>query len=119
MSNEAEIVITGRDVDMPNLYRRQITEKLGRLERYNSHVIRYEVELDHEPNPRQSKTCQRVSITGRGTGRTLRAEARGADFHAALDAAVGKLEERLRRSHDRRRVRHDRRQRSPIELRQV
>ena len=40
----------------------------------------------------------------------MRGEAYGPDFHSALDAAVGKLEERLRRSHDRRRVHHGRHQ---------
>jgi ribosome-associated translation inhibitor RaiA len=54
--------------------------------------------------------CQRVEITGTGKGPTMRAEACGPDFYTALDAAVGKLEARLRRSHDRRRVHHGRHQ---------
>jgi ribosomal subunit interface protein len=97
------------------LYREQVTDRLGHLERYNSGVTRYEVELDHELNPRQSKTCQRVMIIGRGTGRTLHAEAHGTDFRAALDGAVGKLEEQLRRRRDRRRLRRDRAHRAVIE----
>jgi hypothetical protein len=36
----------------------------------------------------------------------IRAEACAADFYAALDAAVLKLEARLRKAHDRRRVHH-------------
>src|SRR5918995_994377 len=63
-----------------------------------------EVELFHERNRRQLKNCQRVEITGRGCGPIARAEACAQDFYAALDAAVAKLEARLRRSHDRRRV---------------
>jgi ribosome-associated translation inhibitor RaiA len=47
-----------------------------------------------------------VAITGRGTGRTVHAEAWGADFRAALDCAVEKLEEQLRRRRDRLRLRH-------------
>jgi hypothetical protein len=39
----------------------------------------------------------------------IRAEACAGDFYAALDSAVTKLENRLRRSHDRRRVHHGRR----------
>jgi ribosomal subunit interface protein len=97
------------------LYREQVTERLGHLERYNSGVTRYEVELDHEPNPRQSKTSHRVTITGRGTGRTVHAEAGSTDFRVALDGAVGKLEEQLRRRRDRRRVRRDRAHRAVIE----
>jgi ribosomal subunit interface protein len=90
-----------------------IAEKLARLERYGSHVsriVRYDVVLDHEKNPRLSKVCQRVEITGRGTGPTVRAEACGPDFRSVLDAAVAKLQETLRRSHDRRRVHHGRHQ---------
>jgi ribosomal subunit interface protein len=109
----ADIVVTGRNVEVPARYRVHIAEKLARLERYGSHVSRidrYDVVLDHEKNPRLSKVCQRVEITGRGTGPTVRAEACGPDFHSVLDAAVGKLQETLRRSHDRRRVHHGRHQ---------
>jgi ribosomal subunit interface protein len=102
-------------VETAVLYREQVTDRLGHLERYNSGVTRYEVELDHELNPRQSKTSHRVTITGRGTGRTLHAEASGTGFRAALDGAVAKLEEQLRRRRDRRRVRHDRAHRAVIE----
>jgi ribosomal subunit interface protein len=106
----ADIVVTGRNVEVPDHYRVHIAEKLARLERYGSHVVRYDVVLEHERNPRLSKVCQRVEITGRGKGPTVRAEACGPDFHSVLDAAVGKLEETLRRSHDRRRVHHGRHQ---------
>jgi ribosomal subunit interface protein len=105
-----DIVMTGRHVDVPAHYRVHVTDKLAHLQRYNSHIIRYDVELDHEKNPRQSKACQRVEITGTGDGPSVRAEACGPDFYTALDAAVGKLEARLRRSHDRRRVHYGRHQ---------
>jgi ribosomal subunit interface protein len=114
MDTAVEIVVTSRNVDVSDHYRLHITQKLARLERYNSHMIRYDVELDHENNPRQSKASQRVAIRGHGKGRTVRAEARGPDFHAALDAAVAKLEARLRRNHDRRREHHDRHQQTAI-----
>jgi ribosomal subunit interface protein len=110
MDAPVEIVVTSRNIDVSDHYRLHITQKLARLERYDSHMIRYDVELDHENNPRQSKASQRVAILGHGKGRTVRAEARGPDFHAALDAAVAKLEARLRRNHDRGREHHDRHQ---------
>jgi len=99
-----EIVVTGRNVEVPDHFRVHVAEKVARLERYDHKIMGLEVELFHERNRRQLKTCQRVEITGRGSGRAARAEARAQDFYAALDAAVGKLEARLRRSHDRRRV---------------
>ena len=109
-SRAAEIVVTGRNVDVSVHYRMYVADKLARLERYSSHVVRYDVVLDHEKNPRQSKVSRRVEISGRGKGPTVRGEAYGPNFHFALGVAVGRLEERLRRSHDRRRVHHGRHQ---------
>ncbi|MFI9007503.1 ribosome hibernation-promoting factor, HPF/YfiA family [Actinosynnema sp. NPDC053489] len=104
-----DIVVKGRNVEVPDHYRVHVAEKLARLERYDRKVIRFDVELFHEPNRRQSKNCQRVEITGKGRGPVVRSEACAGDFYAALDVAVAKLENRLRRSHDRRRVHHGRR----------
>ncbi len=115
MNAEPEIILAGREVEMRHLYWKQVNDRLGHLERYNGGVTRYEVEFDHEVNPRQSETSHRVGITGRGTGRTVHAEAWGADFRAALDCAVGKLEEQLRRRRDRRRVRHHRAPRTAVD----
>lgn len=104
-----DIVIKGRNVEVPEHYRAHVSEKLARLERYDRKVIRYDVELFHEPNRRQSKSCQRVEITGKGKGPAVRAEACAGDFYAALDAAMSKLENRLRKQHDRRRVHYGKR----------
>jgi ribosomal subunit interface protein len=104
-----DIVVKGRNVEVPDHYRVHVEDKLARLERYDRKVIRFDVELFHEPNRRQSKSCQRVEITGKGRGPAVRAEACAGDFYAALDSAVSKLENRLRRLHDRRRVHYGRR----------
>jgi ribosomal subunit interface protein len=103
-----DIVVKGRNVEVPDHYRVHVSAKMARLERYDSKVIRYDVELYHERNRRQAKNCQRVEITGMGRGPIVRAEACASDFYAALDAAVSKLENRLRRTHDRRRIHHGR-----------
>lgn len=98
-----EITVTGRNVEVPDHFRGHVEEKLGRLERYDHKIVGMEVELFHEPNPRQQKSCQRLEITGRGgCGAVARAEAVAGDFYAALDLAASKLAGRLRRSHDRR-----------------
>jgi ribosomal subunit interface protein len=99
-----EIVVTGRNVEVPEHFRVHVAEKVERLERYDHKIVGLEVELFHEPNRRQLKNCQRVELTGRGAGPVARAEACAQDFYSALDAAVAKLEARLRRSHDRRRI---------------
>jgi ribosomal subunit interface protein len=104
-----DIVVKGRNVEVPDHYRVHVADKLSRVKRYDHKAIRYDVELFHERNPRQSKICQRVEITGRCRGQLVRAEACGPDFYAALDVAVSKLENRLRRAADRRKVHHGRR----------
>jgi ribosomal subunit interface protein len=104
-----DIVVKGRNVEVPEHYRVLVTEKLIRLERYDRKLLHFDVELLHEPNRRQHKSCQRVEITTMVRGQAVRAEASAADFYGALDCAVSKLESRLRRMHDRRRVHYGRR----------
>lgn len=107
-----DIVVKGRNVEVPEHFRVHVAEKLTRSERYDPKIIRVDVELSHETNRRQSKTCQRVQITLASRGPAVRAEASADSFYAALDAAVTKLEARLRRSADRRHHHHH--DRTPI-----
>ena len=109
-----DIVVKGRNVEVPEHYREHVNAKLTRLERYNRKAIRADVELFHERNPRQAKNCQRVEITLKCKGAPVRAEASAGDFYAALDAAAAKLENRLRRMHDRKKVHYG--QRNPISV---
>jgi ribosomal subunit interface protein len=106
-----EIVVRGRNVEVPEHYRTHVEDKIGQLERFDGKlkILRVDVELFHEKNPRQSDHCQRVEITLRGKGPVVRAEAAAPDFYAALDKAAGKLDIRLRKAADRRRVHHGRR----------
>jgi ribosomal subunit interface protein len=104
-----DIVVKGRNVEVPEHYRVHVSEKLSRLERYDRKIVRFDVELFHEPNRRQHKNCQRVEITTQIRGQVLCAAACAGDFYAALDSATNKLESRLRRIHDRRRVHYGRR----------
>jgi ribosomal subunit interface protein len=109
-----DIVVKGRNVEVPDHYRQHVIEKLSRVERYDHKLIEIDVELFHEPNPRQSPACQRVEITAISRGPVVRSEACAADFYSALDVALAKLENRLRRSADRRRVHHG--SRTPISV---
>jgi len=104
-----EIVVKGRNVEVPDHYRQHVSEKLHKVERYDDKIIRVDVELFHEKNPRQSDRCQRVEITCVSRGPIVRAEACAGDFYSALDAAIARLDARLRRSADRRRVHRGRR----------
>ncbi|MGD9618351.1 MAG: ribosome-associated translation inhibitor RaiA [Mycolicibacterium sp.] len=100
----AEVVVKGRNVEVPDHFRTHVAEKLARLERFDRTIYLFDVELDHEKNRRQRKNCQHVEITARGRGPVVRGEACADTFYGALEAAVDKLESRLRKSKDRRKI---------------
>lgn len=104
-----ELVVRGRNVEVPDHFRIHVSEKLARIERYDAKILRTDVELLHERNPRQAEKCQRVEITCRVRGPVVRAEACASDFYAALDLAVEKIERRFRQAADRRRIHRGRR----------
>ena len=104
-----EVVVRGRNVEVPDHFRQHVTEKLAKLERYDRKIIRTDVELYHERNRRQNDSCQHIEITCRARGPVVRSEACAADFYKALDLATERLERRFRQAADRRRVHHGRR----------
>jgi ribosomal subunit interface protein len=104
-----EIVVRGRNVVVPDHYRQHVADKLEKIERYDHKIIRTDVELQHERNPRQTGRCQHVEITCRTRGPVVRSEACAEDFYKALDLAAERLERRFRSAADRRRVHHGRR----------
>jgi ribosomal subunit interface protein len=104
-----EIVVHGRNVVVPDHYRVHVAEKLAKLERYDHKIIRTDVELQHEKNPRQNGSCQHVEITCRTRGPVVRSEACAEDFYKALDVAADRLERRFRQAADRRRIHYGKR----------
>jgi ribosomal subunit interface protein len=109
VAGSMEIVVRGRNVVIPDHYRQHVAEKLVKLERYDHKIIRTDVELQHEKNPRQNGSCQHVEITCRTRGPVVRSEACAEDFYKALDIATDRLERRFRQAADRRRIHHGRR----------
>ncbi len=110
----ADVQVTGRNVEIPDHYRVYVSQKLARLERFDRTIYRFDVELEHEPNRRQRKNCQHVEITARGRGPVVRGEGCADSFYGAFEAAVHKLENRLRRSKDRRKVHYG--DKTPVSL---
>lgn len=114
MGASPRVVVTGRNVSMSEGQRMHVTDRISRLEKYADRVVRYDVEFYHEANPRQSKLCQRVTITGKGNGSRVRVESRGLSFHSALNTAIHTLENRLRQDHAQRRTHHGPRRRTSV-----
>ena len=100
----AHVQVTGRNVEIPDHYRVYVGQKLARVERIDNSIQRFDVELAHENNRRQRKSCQYVEITAHGPGPVVRGEGRADSFYGAFEAAVHKLESRVRRGKDRRKV---------------
>lgn len=109
-----EIVVKGRRTEVSERFRRHVQEKLAKLERWDGKIISIDVEVAKERNPRLTDVCERVEITCVTRGAVVRAEAAAADPYAALDLAYSKLEVRMRKSADRRRVHHG--SRTPVSV---
>jgi ribosomal subunit interface protein len=102
-----EIVVTGRHVQIPDRFRELLEERLAKVPSLAPKVHRIDVVVTHE---RVARGSEKVEITCHAKGPVIRAEACLDDKFAALDAAVDKLMERLRRVHDKQRVSRGRRQ---------
>ena len=99
-----EVIVRGRHITVPARFRQHAAAKLAKLEKLDQKAVRIDVEVSEERNPRQSDRRERVELTIRSRGPAIRAEAAADDRYAALDLAFAKLESRLRRAADRRKV---------------
>jgi ribosomal subunit interface protein len=100
--NTMEIVVVGRHTEVPERFRKHVEEKLAKVEQLAPLAQRIDVEVTEEKNPKLASQRERVELTVRAKGPVIRAEAAADDRYGALDLAIDKLAERLRRSRDRR-----------------
>src|SRR4051794_18659212 len=99
-----EVVVTGRHCELSDRFRSHVEDKLTRLEKHDHRIIRVNVEVECERNPRQADRAVRLELTALSKGPVIRAEACAADKMAALDIAIDKMAAQMRRAADRRRV---------------
>ena len=98
-----EIVVRGRHIEVSDRFRDHVVERLERLEHHGFALQRIDVEVTKERNPRLADQAMRVELTCRGRSPVVRAEYASADKYVAFDTAADRLDERLRRSAERRR----------------
>ena len=103
-----DVVVTGRHCEVSDRFREHVSEKLARLEKHDHRIMRVQVEVEQERNPRQHDRAVRVELTAFSKGPVIRAEAAAEDKMGALDLAVDKMAAQMRRAADRRRVHHGR-----------
>jgi ribosomal subunit interface protein len=99
-----DIVVNVRHGEVTERFREHVQDKLARLEKHDQKVIRIEVEVEKERNPRQHDRSVRVELTAFTKGPVVRAEAAADDKMAALDIALDKMSAQMRRAADRKRV---------------
>jgi ribosomal subunit interface protein len=99
-----DIVVKGRHCEVSDRFRDFVAEKLAKLERYDHRTLRIDVEVDAERNARVPSEAERVQLTAHSRGPVVRVEAAAEGRYAAFDLAFAKLDAKLRRIADRRRV---------------
>ncbi len=99
-----DLVVKGRNGRVPNGVRRLAEHKLARIGRTDPRVVRVEIELLEERNPRVDghQKVKAVALTRRGV---FRARGKGDDPAAALDQVVDRLDRQLKRARSRFRAR--------------
>ena len=89
-----DLVLKGRGMRITDPVRRTAERKLGKIERLEPRIIRLEVELIEEHNPRIEGN-HRVEVACETARETFRAEGSGPDVESALDQVIQHLERRI------------------------
>jgi ribosomal subunit interface protein len=97
-----DVVVTGRHCELSDRFRDHVADKLGKLEKHDHRIMRVQVEVENERNPRQADRAVRIELTAYSKGPVIRAEAAAVDKMGALDLAVDKMAAQMRRANDRR-----------------
>ncbi|MFI5729356.1 ribosome hibernation-promoting factor, HPF/YfiA family [Kribbella sp. NPDC051587] len=99
-----DVVVKGHHCEVSDRFRQYVEEKLERIEKVDHRVLRCEVEVSQEKNPRQHDRAMRVELTMYTKGPVVRAEACGETKQAAFDVCLDRLSSQVRKAADRRRV---------------
>ncbi len=99
-----DVVVSSRHCEVSDRFRQHVEEKLARLEKHAHSVHRVDVEVTQERNPRQADRAVRIQLTVHSRGPVVRAEAAAEDKMGALDGALLRLQARLRKTADKKRI---------------
>lgn len=99
-----DIIVKGRRTGVSEKFRQHVETKLDRLSKWERKGMSVDVEVSQERNPKLADVRERVELTIHSDGPVIRSEAASVDRHGALDLALDKIEARLRKSADRRKV---------------
>src|SRR5699024_6021909 len=98
------IIVKGRRAGVSDRFRDHDENKLERLSKGEKKGMSVDEEVATERNARLADVRERVELTMHSDGPVIRSEAAAMDRHGALDLAIDKIEARLRKAADRRKV---------------
>ncbi|MUL39960.1 ribosome-associated translation inhibitor RaiA [Streptomonospora sp. PA3] len=99
-----DIIVKGRRTGVSDKFRQHVENKLTKLSKWEKKGMSVDVEVSKERNPKLADMCERVELTIRSTGPVIRSEASADDRYNALDMAIDRIESRLRKLADRKKV---------------
>jgi putative sigma-54 modulation protein len=91
-----QLTITGKNLEITDSLRKHVEKKIGRLDRYLSHIQDARVELEVE-NTRAAKDSQIAQVTLRTKQGLMRAEEASSDMFASIDAVFEKMQRQVDR----------------------
>ncbi|MBC7254349.1 MAG: ribosome-associated translation inhibitor RaiA [Actinobacteria bacterium] len=91
-----QIIVKGKNLEVTDALRDYATEKVGRVEKYLDRIIKTEIELSVEKNPKIQEN-QVVEVTIFSSGPVIRAKESASDMYQAIDLVCAKLERQARK----------------------
>ncbi|MDR3116836.1 MAG: ribosome-associated translation inhibitor RaiA [Bifidobacteriaceae bacterium] len=95
-----EIQISGQHIKLDQKFKEIVEKKLAKVSYYIPQADLVRVEVKEHGNPSRASEAEKVEITISGKGSIFRSTSQSVDRYAALDEALYKLYEQLRRAHD-------------------
>lgn len=97
-----DVEITTRNMELTDRIQDYVNKKVSKLDRYLNGIEEARVDLAQVKSARSASDRLVAQITVRGKGFILRSEERADNVYTALDAALEKIQRRIRRYKDKR-----------------
>lgn len=111
-----EVIVTGIHLDLTPSLKFYVREKMERLFRHESHILRVKVELECDrEHDKEHKFIAKAHVIVRGP--EINATVSSEDCHKSIDLLVDKLDQSLRKRHGR--VKDKRNHPRPVEWQDV
>ncbi|MDY6794642.1 MAG: ribosome-associated translation inhibitor RaiA [Actinomycetota bacterium] len=92
-----QIIVKGKHLEMTDALRSYAEEKVGKVEKYFDRILKTEIEMSVERNPKISDN-QVVEVTIFTSGPVIRAKESASDMYQAIDLVTSKLERQARKA---------------------